>query len=134
MHRILAFMGLLAIVPAVVGAPITLEMASPLSRSSKVADLDQTPRGAIPLSVGALSSMWNATSVRLNGMPMPDGSEATLVLERRDSPIESTWLIGSDTAGNEIRRHIPAAPVLLLAGTVDGDPDSAVFLGLADGQ
>lgn len=134
MHRILAFMGLLAVVPAVVAAPITLEMASPLSRSSKAADLDQTPRGAIPLSVGALSSMWNAISVRLNGMPMPDGSEATLVLERRDSPIESTWLIGSDTAGNEIRRHVPAAPVLLLAGTVDGDPGSAVFLGLAEGQ
>ncbi|MBT5382346.1 MAG: hypothetical protein HOL13_05850, partial [Phycisphaerae bacterium] len=134
MYRTLALSGLVAVGTPLSAAAITLEMASPLSRSSKVADLENTPIGAIPLRVGGISSMWNAKSVRLTGMPMPNGSDATLILERRDNPIESTWLIGVDAAGQQVRRYVPAASVLLLAGTVDGDPGSAVFLGLAEGQ
>ncbi len=130
MHRILALAGLLAVVSQTATASPTVELESPLRRSFEAADLAKAPPGAIPLQVGGLPSLWNATSVRLTDMPMPDGRAVTLNLTRQESPVEAFWLLSRDALGIESREHIPAPPVLLLAGNVDGEPDSGVFLGL----
>lgn len=113
-------------------APLTLDIASPITLSESAADLAKTPPRAIALKVSEMgsSAVWNASEIRLSGMPMPDGDDATLVLRRMPSPIEATWLIGTDSAGAETQTPVSAPPVLLLSGSVDGEPDSAVFLGM----
>ena len=134
MHRILVFAGLVVVAAPLAAATPSLELRSPLHRSFEAADLAKTPPGAVPLRVGSLPVLWSATSIRLTDMPMPDGSDATLLLERRPNPVEATWLVRTDADGRETRQHVAAAPVMLLAGMVEGQPGSAVFLGLADGQ
>ncbi len=101
MHRILALAGLLAVVSQTATASPTVELESPLRRSFEAADLAKAPPGAIPLQVGGLPSLWNATSVRLTDMPMPDGRAVTLNLTRQESPVEAFWLLSRDALGSE---------------------------------
>ncbi|MBT5657443.1 MAG: hypothetical protein HOI89_06645, partial [Phycisphaerae bacterium] len=115
-----------------VSAPIELE--APIRRSVDAADVAKTPAGAVALTINGLSELWNASSVRLSGMPMPDGDEVTLLLTRQANPIEATWFVSHDILGREQRTHLPSASVVLLGGTVEGEPGSAVFLGLAENQ
>ncbi|MCP4838804.1 MAG: hypothetical protein GY894_05505 [Planctomycetes bacterium] len=117
--------------PSIAG-PLTVDMVSPITISDSPADIAKTPPRAIPLKVEEIgsSAVWNASNVRISQMPMPDGGEVTLVLRRMQNPIEATWLITTDSFGVEVESPVTAAPVLLLSGSVDGVPDSGVFLGI----
>ena len=112
----------------------SIELEAPIRRSVDAGDAAKTPAGAVALTINGLSELWNASSVRLSGMPMPDGDDVTLLLTRQGNPIEATWFVSHDILGREQRTHLPPASVVLLAGTVEGEPGSAVFLGLAENQ
>ena len=134
MNRTVIIAIFLAVLSPAWALSATVEVEAPIRRSLAAADVAKTPPGAVALTINGLSELWNASSVRLSSMPMPDGDNVTLLLTRQANPVEATWFVTQDSLGREQRSHLPAAPVLLLAGTVEGDPGSAVFLGLAENQ
>lgn len=121
---------------SVSAAPLTTEAISPLKRSTKAIDIALAPAGAIPIELdfSEVAPLWNAKSVRLTGMPMPDGDDVTLRLRPVENPVNAIWYYTGEDANGPILEHVAAAPVLLLAGSVEDVPGSTVFLGIADGQ
>ena len=116
-----------------IAAPLSIEMSSPIRRSFDPAHVAASPAQAMAIEIdhSEMSLLWNAETIRFEDMPMPSGGSVTLDLTPMDSPIEAFWLLSQDAFGMETREHIPAPAVLLLSGTVDGEPGSAAFLGIS---
>ncbi|MDG1839106.1 MAG: hypothetical protein P8I91_09950 [Phycisphaerales bacterium] len=114
----------------------TREVASPLGLTTNAADYLDAPAKAMVLRLdqSVVDSLWGVESVLMREVVLPTGAPVDLDLVRVNNPIESTWLIAADAFGQAEKVFVPAADVILLSGSVVGQPDRRAFIGLSNGQ